>query len=358
MLSRLHPLPLFLRAATGGAAMLAISACGEGTGPSPEDNRFGITATGPGVLSVSPLDTSTHFGGSPLGYLAPPGHVLPTDHVYLYFVDPWGFQPQGRDCSPRPVRAAGSGVVTFILVTEAAGDTKVNVQMTRTFQYYYDHVILKPGIVVGTHVNAGDTIATTTGRCPSIDLGVFDLDVTNSGLVNTTRYGMSSLHAASPYKYFSEPLRTWMYNHVRMMEGVPANKDGRVDWGIRGRLVGDWFHASLAGESANVIGGPAGWTKSLSFAYDWYDNTQRRISIGGSIAPAGVVRVAPTDPAFGDVQVTSGVVTYQTTKTMGSITDGWLLVQMTAEDRLRVQYFPGATARPLAFTAAAHDYVR
>jgi hypothetical protein len=169
---------------------------------------------------------------------------------------------------------------------------------------------------------------------------------------------MSSLHAASPYKYFSEPLRTWMYNHVRMMEGVPANKDGRVDWGIRGRLVGDWFHASLAGESANVIGGPAGWTKSLSFAYDWYDNTQRRISIGGSIAPAGVVRVAPTDPAFGDVQVTSGVVAYQTTKTMGSITDGWLLVQMTAEDRLRVQYFPGATARPLAFTAAAHDYVR
>lgn len=358
MLSRLHPLSLLFRAVTGGAAAMAIAACGEGTGPSPEDNRFGITATGPGVLSVSPLDTSTHFGGSPLGYLAPPGHVLPTDHVYLYFVDPWGFQPQGRDCSPRPVRAAGSGVVTFILVTEAAGDTKVNVQMTRTFQYFYDHVILKPGIVVGTHVNAGDTIATTTGRCPSIDLGVYDLDVTNSGLVNTSRYGPASLHTASPYKYFSEPLRTWMYNHVRMMEGVPANKDGRVDWGIRGRLAGDWFHASLAGESANVIGGPTGWTKSLSFAYDWYDNTQRRISIGGSIAPAGVVRVAPTDPAFGDVQVASGVVAYQTTKTMGSITDGWLLVQMTAEDRLRVQYFPGATVRPLGFTAAAHDYVR
>ena len=52
----------------------------------------------------------------------------------------------------------GSGVVDFIYVTEAQGDTKMEVQMTKTFYYYYDHVLVKPGIVQGTHVNAGDTI--------------------------------------------------------------------------------------------------------------------------------------------------------------------------------------------------------
>lgn len=50
----------------------------------------------------------------------------------------------------RPVRAAGTGVVTFGLVTEAPGDTKVDVQMTRAFHYCYDHVLLRSGIAVGS----------------------------------------------------------------------------------------------------------------------------------------------------------------------------------------------------------------
>ncbi|MEP6622679.1 MAG: hypothetical protein ABJE47_25380, partial [bacterium] len=79
----------------------ALAACGgdsAGTGPSNNSNNnpYGITATGPGVLSVTPLDTSTLFAGTPLGNMAPPGHVLPTDHVYLYFVDAWGGQQQSN----------------------------------------------------------------------------------------------------------------------------------------------------------------------------------------------------------------------------------------------------------------------
>jgi hypothetical protein len=228
--------------------------------------------------------------------------------------------------------------------------------MTKTFHYYYDHVLLKPGITVGTRVSAGDTIATTTGRCPGIDLGVVDYDVTPSGLVNAARYGDPTLHAASPYKYFSEPLRTWMYAHVRMMEGVPANKDGRTDWGVRGRLAGDWFHASLGADFTST--GPTGWPKSLSFAYDWYDNTQTRISIGGTIAEAGVVRVPSSAPDPRTISVSSGPVAFEATPTLGRISAGWLLVQMLADDKLRAEYFPNAIARPSAFTSAAQDYAR
>lgn len=229
--------------------------------------------------------------------------------------------------------------------------------MTRTFHYYYDHVLLKPGIAVGTHVRAGDTIATTTGRCPGMDLGVIDYDVTPSGFVNPLRYGDGTRHAVSPYTYFPEPLRSWWYAHVRMIEGVPANKDGRIDWGVRGKLAGDWFHNSLPTDSYTATG-PTGWPKSISFAYDWFDNTQPRISIGGTITEAGVLRIPREAPDPASVSVSSGLVAYQGTPTLGRIAAGWLLVQMTADDRLRVEYFAGAATRPVAFTSAAQEYLR
>lgn len=339
--------------------LLAVLACGgghESTGPT--DNPWGITTTGPGVLSVSPLDTATVFATTPLGNLGPPGHVLPTDHVYISFVNPWSGQQQNNDCRARPVYAAGSGVVIFTLVTEAAGDTKVDIQMTKTFHYYYDHVLLLPSIKVGTRVNAGDQIATTTGRCPSMDLGVYDEDVTISRIVNRARYGPSTLHAVSPYKYFTAPLRDFYYSRVRVFDGVPADKDGRIDWSVPGRLVGDWFHSSLAGASyAASTGSMDGWIKTIGFVYDWYDNSPR-ISIGGTITTPGVLKPASADPDPATVSTSSGLVAYQGTPKVGQIAAGWMLVQMIAADRIKVEYFAGAASRPAAFTSAAQEYVR
>lgn len=324
------------------------------------DNPWGITASGPGVLSVSPLDPATLVTATPLGKLAPPGHVLPTDHVYLSYVDPWSGQQQNNDCSKRPIYAAGGGVVMFVMQTETAGDLKVMIQMTRTFYYYYDHVLLEPGIAVGSRVNAGDRIGTTTGRCPSIDLGVIDLEVNPPGLVKPSRYGDFGAHAASPYKYFTPELQTLYYSKVRLPEGVPADKDGRIDWGVAGTLAGDWFHESLANAPASTVMGPDGWGKTLAFAYDWYDGTPR-ISIGGLIATPGVLAIGNGDPDPKTVTPASGPVVYRTTRKLGLIADGHLLVAMSGPERIRVEYFPAtaiASAPPTTFTAAAKEYVR
>ncbi|MEO7361645.1 MAG: hypothetical protein ABI120_15045 [Gemmatimonadaceae bacterium] len=347
--------------AIGLLSACAFAACGNGrdtTGPQSNDNPYDLPAIGPGVLSVLPLDSSTLVWATPLGALAPPGHVLPTDHVYLYFVDPWNGQQQLNNCSARPVRAAGSGVISFVLVTEGAGDTKVDVQMTKTFHYYYDHVQLQPGMTVGKHVTAGDTIAYTMGRCPSMDLGVIDHEVNPAGFVNAARYGPSTGHAASPYKYFTEPLRSWLYARVRLQDGVPANKDGRIDYGVRGKLVGDWFHESLGSNSATNAMGPEGWPKTISFAYDWFNSTSPRISIGGTIAEPGVLRTENSDPDPATVTVSSGLIAYKTTMTLGRIANGWMLVQMLSDERIRVQYFSGATERPTGFGGDAQVYVR
>jgi hypothetical protein len=284
--------------------------------------------------------------------MAPPGHVLPTDHVYLNFVEPTGSLTV--DCSPRNVYAAGSGVVNFVLQTEAAGDTKVMVQMTRTFYYYYDHVVPLPGIKVGSKVSAGDKIATTTGRCPSIDLGVYDLDVDPPGFLNPARYGEIGAHPASPYKYFSEALRVAYHAKVRLLEGVPVDKDGKVDWGVPGRLAGDWFHTSLPVNQSAA--GPDGWSKTISFAYDWYDRSPK-ISIGGTIVGPMILTIgkADTDPA--QVSTASGLLSYRDTPTGQQNRAGWVLVQMLSDDRIKIEYFSGDT-RPLAFSSAAQEYIR
>jgi hypothetical protein len=189
-----------------------------------------------------------------------------------------------------------------------------------------------------------------------MDLGVWDLDVTAPGLVNTARYYGSALHAAPPIQYFTEPLRAFLYSRVRVYEGVPTDKDGRIGWGTSGTLAGDWFHESLAAATGNTIGGPTGWPKSLSFAYEWYAHAPR-ISIGGTIATPGILRIAAGDPDFQSVTMASGLVSYQGTPVLGGIGAGWVLVQLLSDTRIRVEYVAGNT-RPTAFTAAAQEYVR
>lgn len=343
------------------ALLSSLIACGGGEhGPTDPtgNNQYGLTTTGPGVLSVSPLDTNTVIWTTPLGALNPPGHVLPTDHVYISFVDPYGGNQQGNDCRARPVFAAGSGVISFVVVTEAGGDTKVEVQMTKTFRYYYDHILLMPGMAPGVKVTAGQQIATTTGRCPSMDLGVRDDDVTNARLVNPARYGSGTLHAASPYKYFTPVLAAFYYARVRVFDGVPADKDGRIDWGVPNRLAGDWFHASLAGASFSASTGTSdGWGKSLAFVYDWYDRSPR-ISIGGVITTPRVVTPARTDPDPATVSTASGLVTYHSNDKFSGQPIAWVLVQMLANDRIKVEYVAATGTKPTAFSAAAQEYIR
>jgi hypothetical protein len=343
---------------TALALTLAALACGGGSTTPGNDptNPFGLTETGPGVLSVSPLDTAQIVSTTPLGYLAPPAHVLPTDHVYLLFVDAYSSNLGTPDCSPRPVRAAGSGVVTFLLVTDIHGDTKVDVQMTKTFHYYYDHILPRAGLAVGTRVSAGDTIGTTTGWCPSIDLGVIDYDQVAPGLLNLNHYPVSTQHARSPYAYFTPALAAALRAKTRVLEGVPTDPDGRIGWGQAGTLAGDWFHASLPADP-NVVGGPTGWPKSLAFAYEWQAQ-KPRISIGGTIAAPGVLAPAPGDPDFRTVTPASGKVAFHGTPTLGLIGPSWVLVQLTDATHLTIEVFPDGPAAPTAFTATAQGYVR
>jgi hypothetical protein len=323
----------------------AIAACGGGRS-SPV--APGAAADGPFALKAAVVDPANVDFIVPLGNLNPPGHTLPTDHIYFYV----GFlRPSIRAV---PVFAPGDGTVQDVFGS-GTSDVKVFVRVNGTFSYYVDHVVPDAGIARGGRVTAGQRLGTSGTAGFGVDLGVLNFGLTVP-FVTPGRYSGDSLHADAPLKYYDEPLRSQLYALVRR-EG--ADKDGKIDFDVAGRLQGNWFHESLPiGESAQ----PAGWTRHLAFVYDNVQPAQPRISIGGVVASAGVFGVADGDPSFSTVTPESGIVAYRLRYggALGAPLEtqaGTLIVQMLDASRIRVEV-SAAAVPPASFSAAAQVYVR
>lgn len=314
------------------------------------------TFTPPPVFTVAPLEVRDVREVIPLGNLNPRhGHVFPTDHIY--------FDYGGQ--TDLPVRAPVEGAV-FAVLGQSVGDLKLEIRVNEHLCYYLGHLVLEPGIVNGSRVSAGQLVGRTSGRS-FLDLGAYDDRVTLPGFSNPARYPASTLHAVSPLALFAEPVRRPLYARVRR-EG--PDQDGRIDFDRPGRLVGNWFHESLAG-SESSRGALEIWSKQLAFVYDVRRPTEVRIAIGGTVAPAGTYAVpaGASDPAI--VTADTGLVQYPL---LGPIEnrprsgDGQvgresepclMLAQVLPDGRLRVQCFPGkAPADVTGFTDTACIYER
>ncbi|MBI2928727.1 MAG: M23 family metallopeptidase [Verrucomicrobia bacterium] len=302
------------------------------------------------VFSFSPVELADIQYVIPLGNLNPRhGHIFPTDHIYLVYEQP-------REL---PVYAPASGTVLAIR-GQSGDDYKLEVRVSDTFSYYLAHLFLEPGIQVGSRIEAGQVVGRTSGRA-SFDLGCCDATVTLRGFVNPKRYPDSTLHAVSPLKFFAEPLKSSLYAKV---EKSARDKDGKIDLDIPGRLVGNWFLEGLP-VSDSARGTPSVWEKQLAFVYDVCGTNVLRVSIGGTIAPAGAYRVAGGAPDPATVSMASGKVRYKVVAD-GSRTGARseadrhaiVLVQMLAEDRIKVEFFPEDRPDATEFTAAASVYVR
>jgi hypothetical protein len=274
----------------------------------------------------------------PLGNLNPPGHTLPTDHIYFYVADP----STGETAASRRTDffAPADGTVMAVIDNGVGADRKVLFQATTRVQYYVDHLIPSIALAPGVAVKAGDRLG-TSGASYGIDLGLINQDVTLTGLVNLSRYTPGEEHTDAPLKYYVEPLRSQLYAKVRTI----GDRDGRFDHDVAGRLSGNWF-----GEADHA---------PLSFAYDTYDPSQVRIAIASGLTLAPItLGIAPADPLPRDVSVASGRVGYTVTRAGIDGAIGHLLVEMLDDQRIRVELFAPATAPATAFTPAARTFVR
>jgi hypothetical protein len=305
------------------------------------------------VFTVSPLRPEHLTYIAPLGGLNPPGHTIPNDHIGFYYVDRCPC-----DLSPRPVFAPAAGTVRVIR-RESDDAIEVGEPTTATDShkqpwYYMGHVILRPEIREGSRLVAGQEIGTTSARAFGVDLGVVDRRVQNRFIVRE-RYNDKALYGGKPLRYFTDPLRSELYARVRR-EG--ADKDGVFDYDIAGRLVGGWFHESVPRDYRSTS--PEGWGRTLAFVYSEWNPAQPHVSVGGTITQPAVWWIDPGDPDFRDVSTASGVVRYRLSIAPASAArppDYVLLVQLLADDRLKIEAFPGS-AQPTDFTLNASIYRR
>jgi hypothetical protein len=307
------------------------------------------TGTRPFTVAPVKMDSLSIIA---LGWLSPPPHTTPSDHIYLI-----KGSPVGRDMATlsSPVYAVAGGVVIRLL-QRGPGDTKLTIAVTSTFRYYFDHLNMTAGLTEGSRVTTGQVLGDTK-VAGGVDFGVINEEWTNP-FVNPSRYGDDTRHADSPIKYFVEPLRSQLYAKV-WREG--ADKDGRIAQDVAGTLAGNWFLEGLPNDASSM--GPDGWNKQLAFVADPLVPSRPRVSIGGQLASSGLWTLAAGDPPFASITPASGQVQLHLTTVDPNYPDrpavqiGMMLVQLLAPDRLRAEVFPSAN-EALAFTGAAKIYLR
>lgn len=299
-------------------ALIGVPACQKGSPVAPGATALAFTAP---PIALGNIESIV-----PLGNMNPPNHTLPTDHVYVYH----HLDLAHRSLPPFEVVAPAGGTVT--LVRRGTDDTLV-VQATARIAFRLDHILLDGSITQGMTLTAGQRLGTTSPDALAIDLGVTNDDITHA-FVPPGRYTRESLHGDKPLQYFAEDLRSALYGLV-----AGANKDGRIDYEQPGRLSGNWFHESLSvAESPNLGSGP----KHLAFARDVADGATPKISIGGTVAPAGVYAIADGDADPASVTPASGPVTFHVRGGNSGNVTGDLTVRMTGDNRLEAS-FGGAT---------------
>jgi hypothetical protein len=332
---------------------LPITGCHKGQNGPVDSNDLGIS--GPGTFSSSPLDLSDFVFATPLGNLNPPGHTMPSDHVYLYWVDP-DHRSSGDLARLRVVHAPGAGKVNFLINPNGPGsDFKIGVKMTNTFSYYLDHVLLDSGITLGTNIQAGQRVGTTSPYSYAVDLGVMNSDITLTGFVNPSRYTYETVHTDSPYKYFVQPLRDSLYARVTR---IGPDKDGKIDFDIPGKLVGGWFLKGLPLGDASQ--NSDAWPKHLAFVYDMNNPAAARIAIGGILSMQGVFGIMQPAPDPSTVSAANGRIGYKLISPFDfpNISLGLMIVQMVANDTIKIETFPNLNADTASFDARASIYTR
>lgn len=317
-----------------------------------KDNMSGNVYTGPNEPSsftYSPIEVAKIKFLLSLGWIQPVGHTIPTDHVYFWYNNP-------NNTVKLPVYALTTGKIQQILPVPVNGikECKVWFRVNEKFMYYLDHIVLDPALAEGSAITAGQVIG-TTGYGNSIDLGAIDENITLTGFANPKRYNGQTLHCGKPFQYFTNALQAQLYP---LVDREGADKDGKIDIDIPGKLVGNWF---LDG-TVQYKDDRDGWDKELSFAFDIQKPSVVLVSIGGTIGMTGKWTIQQGALAPSQVTAANGKVAYQLYGAGGINSDpvqrGLLIVQLLDDTHIKVQAFPDSKATDAAFDGSARTYAR
>lgn len=335
----------------------------------------------------------------PYGLLAG-GHVTPIDHMYF---SPKDFNSKA---DTYPVYGIADGTIATISFradntpTEQTsrsgkkGDYRLDIYYNCTFFSYYDLITsLSPELQakvptdtskswyerVNLPIKAGQEIGRIGGQ--TLDWAVYNSDVKLTGFIVPDHYDREPWKIYTDYQsldYFVEPYQTEFY---KLLARQVEPRQGKIDYDIDGKLVGNWFLEGTNGY-AGAGSGDQYWNGHLAVVPDYIDPTSWHFSIGNWQGQATQFGIVPApDPAT--VGTETGLVKYElkqdehynadTGQTWMSNTGpipnpkkrligsskGTVLLQLIEDRKLKVETFPGKLASDVTgFTAAAKIYVR
>lgn len=281
---------------------------------------------------------------TPLGAVNPEGgHIFPIDHIYVYFND---------TSTAHDIYAPAAGTITYI--QDESGEYGVSIKFTDSLKCTIGHMTkIEPGLTTGP-VNAGQKL----GANEPWLIGNTELYVTDYGsktnFITPDRYSMNgetTRYCRSPLKYYNDPLSAQLYAKVNRV-GEP--KDGRVDYDISGKLIGNWFI-----EGKNINNSTA--SEQLAFIYDVFFSTVMDISSGNGFGMTGLYNVQSGAASFETVSQATGKVSYKLLSiNSGDLGQqkGLMIVELIGENKVRVEVFAGSTESTADFTSNAKIYDR
>ena len=339
------------------------------------------------TFDAPPVDLDATELVVPLGLMSG-SHVTPVDHIY--------FQNYREPTLEIDVYSPAAGTVTDIqhmsqTVSEgpatAIDDYRLVLEHTCSITSIFIHVAtLTPALAavapppgeyarVDVTLQAGELIGTYRGN---VDYNVVDADVTLPGLLVPEHYRAEpwKIHAAPPFQYFSDGIRREL---VSLSLRAEAPFDGRFDYDVDGRLVGNWFLQGTNGYEG--VNRDRYWAGHLAVAYDHLDPSHVVISLGTFDGASAQVAVRGNAPDPADISVASGLVVYELVdyeywvgderwdrvslvsgleaRNSDSYVQGVVLFQLLDDRTLKVETFPGKSASEVAdFTNAALTYER
>jgi hypothetical protein len=358
------------------------------------------------TISRLPVDIENIAVYEPMGAVTG-SHVLPVDHGYIHFVDPFeDNETLIENHQEFSVYAPAAGTIVYIgniiqYHTDYAEmfeqpyhvDYDIAIEHACGFYTYLIHIdTLREDIVkqakfremgVPGHVHAtvsipveeGEIIGSVSGEI--FDFSLHDTSKLLQGFIYPKHYRdlEPKLYSVNIFDYIEEPVRSELLaKNIRKVEPL----GGKIDYDIEGKLVGNWFK-----ENTNYHRGiikDRYWDGHLAITYDHIFPDQLRISTGdfeGRHKQFAVVGNAP-DPAT--IDINSEVVEYELVNYWYFKPDethwrGWeleelhpisfedvqgvFLFQVLEGNRLKAEVFPGKTADEVnGFTENALIYER
>lgn len=370
---------------------------GETGGGGDDDYSWLSSCSGSEFFSVSPLNSDDCRGIVPLGNLNPPGHTLPTDHVYMYARLS---NPANTASDPASANVYSPGdlylvrVVADEYVTDGYTDYSLTFMPCREFQGYFGHVQTlsdalsqKIGSLSGSDASCGEPYTTggktyrecsknvkiemksgeligTAGRKGqnALDFGAYDSRISALEFANPDRWSSSSigfdkLHVVCPVNYFSSALKAELEAKFGEYDGsVHRTAEplcGEVMQDIPGTAQGIWFISGTGDDFSEDA--------QLALAHGNVDPAQTAFSVGNSITGLdhGVYEFAPESSGlvnrdFGDITDDGSIYCFELTSS------NVLILQLTSSTTLTIEKISAAncSAGTWSFSSNAVQFER